>query len=203
MGYSVGRWNGDELVVESAGFSLETWLDYGGHPHTESLHITERYRRTDFGHIRRDITIVDPGVFKKPISVSSDLLLAPDTELLEYVCTQTPRDAFAVADTAAEKRTNAMPPELLRRYPGVYEIESPGTFGARTLSVSQSGNQLYIGFDGKGRIPLVPLSEWMFTPRLQGMYEFITEGERLAKYILIHSVEGTFKAMRRQDGGTR
>ena len=150
-----------------------------------------------------DITIVDPGVFKRPITVTSDLLLAPDTELLEYVCTQTPRDAFAVADTAAERRTNAMPPELLRRFPGIYEIDSPATFGVRTLTVSQSGNQLYIGFDGKGRIPLVPLSEWMFTPRLLGMYEFITDGERFARYILIHSVEGTFRAMRRQEDGSR
>jgi hypothetical protein len=142
-------------------------------------------------------------VFKKPIAVASDLLLAPDTELLEYVCTQTPREAFAVPDTAVEQRRNAMPLVLLRRFPGTYEIESPATFGVRTLTVSQSGNQLYIAFDGKGRIPLVLLSEWMFTPRLLGMYEFITDGERFAKYILIHSVEGTFRAMRRQEDGSR
>lgn len=83
MGYSVGRWEGDERVVESNGFKDTTWLDFGGNPHSESLRIVERYRRTDFGHVRREITLTDPEAFKKPITVMSDLVLNPDTELLE------------------------------------------------------------------------------------------------------------------------
>ena len=51
MGYSVGRWEGDTLVVETIGFKDPTWLDFAGHPHTEALRLTERYRRLDFGHM--------------------------------------------------------------------------------------------------------------------------------------------------------
>lgn len=53
MGFSVGRWDGEELVVESEGFNEASWLDFGGHPHSDALRITERYRRVDFGHIQR------------------------------------------------------------------------------------------------------------------------------------------------------
>jgi hypothetical protein len=77
-GYSVGRWEGEELVIESAGFKDSTWLDFGGHPHTESLHITERLRRVDFGHIQRRITLTDAKAFNKPITIASDLTLVPE-----------------------------------------------------------------------------------------------------------------------------
>jgi hypothetical protein len=59
MGYSVGRWDGDTLVVESFGFNDKTWLDRNGHPHTEALRVTERYRRRDFGHLEIQMTLDD------------------------------------------------------------------------------------------------------------------------------------------------
>ena len=61
MGYSVGRWDGDTLIVESNGFTDHSWLDILGHPHTEALHVVERYRRLDFGHLDVEITFADPG----------------------------------------------------------------------------------------------------------------------------------------------
>ena len=61
MGYSVGRWDGDTLVVESNGFHAGTWLDRDGHPHTERLHLTERYRRTSVGTLEIEATFSDPG----------------------------------------------------------------------------------------------------------------------------------------------
>jgi hypothetical protein len=63
MGYSVGRWDGDVLVVESNGYSEKSWLDFDGHPHTEELRITERYRRRDFGHMDAQVKIVDPKAY--------------------------------------------------------------------------------------------------------------------------------------------
>jgi hypothetical protein len=204
MGYSVGRWEGDDLIVDSAGFNADTWLDFGGHPHSESLRISERYRRTDFGHVRREITIADPDALNKPIVVASDLVLAADTELLEYVCAQTPADRFPLVGRTAEARAGRVTPALLARYTGVYQIEGPVVgFGVRTLNVTRSDNQLFMDFDGKGKIPLVPVSETMFSPRLLGMYEFITEGHPSATHVLIHSPEGTFKAIRRPDGPGR
>jgi hypothetical protein len=92
MGYSVGKWEGDTLVVETAGFNDNTWLDTGGHPHSDALHVTERYHRRDFGHIDLQITINDPKTYTKPWTVSYPIQLLPDTELLEYVCNENNKD---------------------------------------------------------------------------------------------------------------
>jgi hypothetical protein len=86
MGYSVGHFDGNDLVVDSIGFNDQTWLDDGGHPHSDALHVTERYRRRDFGHIDLQITIDDSKMYTKPWTVTVPYTLQPDTELLEYVC---------------------------------------------------------------------------------------------------------------------
>jgi hypothetical protein len=86
FGYSVGRWDGDTFVVESRGFNDQTWLDDSGHPHTEAMKTTERFHRTDFGHMDLKVTIDDPKAYTKPWSVSIPLQLVPDTELIEDVC---------------------------------------------------------------------------------------------------------------------
>ena len=198
MGYSVGHWEGEELVVDSAGFKDTTWLDFGGHPHSESLRITERYRRTDFGHVRREVTLTDPKTFKKPITVASDMNLNPDTELLEYACTETPRERFhLVGRTEAEKRVHVAP-EVLEKYVGDYDLQGPNAFGIRVITVTRSSGQLFIDFNGKGRTPLVALSQTMFSPRLLGTYEFVLGDRGAVTHVLIHGVEGTEKALRRQ-----
>jgi hypothetical protein len=79
LGYSVGRWEGDTLIVDSAGFNDKTPLDIFGHPHSEAMRIQERFRRRDFGHTDVQVTIEDPKVFTKPITVKFTLLLLPDT----------------------------------------------------------------------------------------------------------------------------
>ena len=86
MGYSVGRWDGGTLVVESNGFNDTTWLDGGGHPHTEGLKITERYRRRDFGHLEVQVTFDDPKTFAKPLTIPQHRQILADTEVLEAVC---------------------------------------------------------------------------------------------------------------------
>jgi hypothetical protein len=85
-GYSVGKWEGDELVVESNGFNGKAWLDINGHMATEALHLTERYRRKDFGHMAYEVTINDPKAYTKPWTVKEEVRLLPDTELVEAVC---------------------------------------------------------------------------------------------------------------------
>jgi hypothetical protein len=91
MGYSVGHWDGDTLVVESAGFVDNNWLDNSGHPGTEALRLTERFRRRDFGHIDAQITIDDPKAYTKPWTVNLQFTLT-DTELIEYVCDENEKD---------------------------------------------------------------------------------------------------------------
>jgi hypothetical protein len=92
MGYSVGHWDGDTLVVETTGFNDHGWLDNGGRPSTDALRVTERFRRKDFGHMDIQITVDDPKAYTKPWTVTSALTLQPDDELLEYVCGENNKD---------------------------------------------------------------------------------------------------------------
>jgi hypothetical protein len=92
MGYSVGRWEGDTLVVDSTGFVDNNWIDNNGHPGTESLRLTERFRRRDFGHVDLQLTIDDPKAYTKPWTVNLVFNAIPDNELIEYVCDENERD---------------------------------------------------------------------------------------------------------------
>jgi hypothetical protein len=198
MGYSVGRWEGDVLVVESFGFNDRTWLDFGGHPHSPSLRITERYRRPDFGHVRREITVSDPQTFSKPIRIEAEMVFSADTELAEYVCAETPRDRFELTGRTAVEHAIEVAPELLARYAGVYDIADANAFGVRTLTVSVLNGRLVVDFNGKGRMPMVPLSQTVFTPRMLGTYEFVADARGVVTHILVSGVEGTVRAVRRR-----
>jgi hypothetical protein len=92
LGYSVGRWDGDTLVVDTIGINEKTWLDNDGRPHSDALHLTERFRRKDFGHMDIQITIDDPKVYTKPWTITESPRLLPDTELLEYICSENNKD---------------------------------------------------------------------------------------------------------------
>jgi hypothetical protein len=87
LGNSVGRWDGDTFVVDTNGLKDGGWLDTKkAHPHSDALHVTERFRRTDFGHMELTITIDDPKAYLKPWTAKAMLNLLPDTELLEAFC---------------------------------------------------------------------------------------------------------------------
>ena len=86
FGYSVAKWEGDTLVVDTIGIHEKTWLDDSGRPHSDALHVIERFRRVDFGHMDLQITIDDPKAYVKPWTVSLRWELLPDTDLLDWVC---------------------------------------------------------------------------------------------------------------------
>jgi hypothetical protein len=88
LGYSIGRWDGDTFVVETAGFNDNVWLDNAGHPATESLRVTERFTRKDFGRMELQVTIDDSKAYTRPWSTTQSLAFQPDTELLEYICNE-------------------------------------------------------------------------------------------------------------------
>jgi len=92
MGYSIGRWEGDTLVVETIGQNGKTWLDMRGLPGTESLKVTERYTRPNIGRINIDVTIDDPKAYTKPWSVRLSWRLVPDTDLIESICEENNKD---------------------------------------------------------------------------------------------------------------
>jgi hypothetical protein len=87
LGYSIGRWEGDVFVVETTGFRDRGWLDTGAaRPHSDALHVTERFRRLNVGHMELTLTIDDPKAFLKPWTIATTLGLLPDTELIESFC---------------------------------------------------------------------------------------------------------------------
>jgi hypothetical protein len=92
LGYAVGKWDGDSLVVESAGFNDRGWLDARGHTHSEALRLTERFHRVDFGHMDVQITVDDPKTYTKPFTIQLRQRLQPDSDLLESFCTENEKD---------------------------------------------------------------------------------------------------------------
>jgi hypothetical protein len=170
LGYSVGHWEGDTLVVDSAGFNDESWLDVEGHPLTEALHITERFRRRDFGHMDLNITIDDPKAFTRPFSFKIDKTFAPDTELLETVC----ENDRSVPHMLGGTQTIKLAPDILAKYAGTYEL-APGhqafiTIEADLLFLREGANPL--------KLPLVANSETKFVSRTNGDWiEFARDSE--------------------------
>jgi hypothetical protein len=86
MGDSIGSWEGDTLVVDTAGLNDKTWLDQVGHPHSDALHVVERIRRIDRDTLQDDLTIDDPKAYMKPWTGREVFKLRPSWHLLEYVC---------------------------------------------------------------------------------------------------------------------
>ena len=86
MGYSIGKWDGDTFVVETTGFNDKTWIEFFGYPHSEAMHVTERYKRVGPKAISIAVTIEDPKAFTKPYQFTRTFTLAPAWELQEYVC---------------------------------------------------------------------------------------------------------------------
>jgi hypothetical protein len=91
-GHSVGHWEGDTLVVDRVDFEEGVWLDQEAHPHSDKLHVTERYRRVDLGHLETEVTVEDPGVLAKPWTLKRVSDLAPGEEIREFMCTENNRD---------------------------------------------------------------------------------------------------------------
>src|SRR5262249_37764846 len=147
MGYSVGRWDGDTLVVESAGFNDRTWLDFAGHPHSEELRVTERFTRRDFGHMQLQLTIDDPKAYTKAFTVPVELRFVPDTDLLETVCSENEQDAARLSQTKLSSISLA--PEALSKFVGTYDVVSRRTAAGQPLEgpsfvVSLAGDQLML-----------------------------------------------------------
>lgn len=88
MGHSIGKWEKDTLVIDTVGLNDKSWITLDGLPHTEMLHITERYRRPDLGHLMIDVTLEDPGTFLKPVPIHMTWELAPGEDILESICTE-------------------------------------------------------------------------------------------------------------------
>lgn len=207
-GYSVGRWDGDALVVDSAGFNDKTWVSRYGVSHTEELRVRERYQRTDFGHLQVEVTFTDPAAFTDPWGYSVHMVLAADTEMLEEVCERGSEDWTGSFSYTASLAVS-VPPDVLARYVGVYTGIYNGT--ERTYEVSLSDGELVatvvgaydaIGLGAAGLEPgvprrLVPRSETLFDGLGLG-YRFMVNDAGVATDLMVIHVTGDYRYARQR-----
>ena len=178
MGYSIGHWDGDTLVVTTAGYNDRTTLDLGGHPHTEALRITERFHRRDAGHIDLQMTLDDPKAYTRSWTLPIELDLMPDGELIEYFCSDNERDAAHLVGKSGQEFR--VPREILAQYAGTY---------AADIVVSLEGSNFTINPGGAGKIPLVAHSENNFTMEGTGV-EFVKDAKGAVTAMIQHWAEG-------------
>jgi hypothetical protein len=192
VGYSVGHWEGDILVVETIGFNERTWIDMGGHPHTDALKMTERFHRTAFGRMELSVTLDDPKAYVAPWTVKVNVAMQPDAEFIEYVCNETPKSTHLVGRNAQEAGTKVAP-NILAKYVGTYEA----TERKRTYKITQSGGDLLLDIDGKGSIPFIPLSETTFSPRLGGVFVFYFDAKGNVTHFVSNGADEVVTAVRK------
>ena len=140
LGYSVGHWDGDALIVDTVGFNDRTWLTGNGIPGSPRLRITERIVRPNFGHMEIRTTYADPGVLEAPWEVTAKYVF-DDVQPLEYVCNENERDRSLVVGNASELQSMKLDPELLAEYAGAYEYKDR----VYVFTVSQGQLKLSIG----------------------------------------------------------
>jgi hypothetical protein len=147
MGYSVGRWEGETLVVETAGYNDRTWLDVPGHPHSEALHVTEKFRRLNTGEMKLEMAFEDPKTYTRPWTIAVDMQFEPDTELLEYVCNENEKSSRHYTGDASTDQARAvkLSPAVLARYAGDYNAGPLGLF-----KVVNDGGSLALVFPSGG-----------------------------------------------------
>jgi len=196
MGYSVGRWEGDTFVVETAGYNDRTWLDFGGRPHSEALRVTERFRRIDFGHMQLEMTFDDPKSYRRPITIKMAVNFVPDDELIENVCQENEKDrARLVGKVADERKTEKkIPAGVLSQYAGTYDV---GPLGNWTVSVV--GDQLAVDLGtGGGKQTMFARADDVFVLQSSGgTVTFVRDAKSVVTHLVITIVEGDFKAERK------
>jgi len=195
MGYSVGRWDGDTLVVDSFGFNDRTWLDALGLPHTEALHTTERYRRHNLGEVQVELTVTDPGAFAKAWTVTQHLQFGADTDMVEAFC-EADQSHWIGRLSDVEHDAVAVPPMTLVKYVGVYS----GMWGTRprTVRIQLEGGTLYANGVADEKVRLVPHSETFFMATNGLSYDFDPEGNSAAFMVERH-VSGDWRYTRQPE----
>jgi hypothetical protein len=189
MGYSVGHWDGDTLMVESNGYNDKTWLDRRGASHTERLRITERYHRRDFGHMQLDVTYDDPGAFESPLRVVIEMEFVADNELLELVCNETSQlgSNWGGDISQAEESAVDVAPEILAKYVGTYEGYWLGNLIA--LEFTLEDGELSLRRNGVD-LRLIPQSETAFDCSNGFGYIFTVGDEEMATEVSEVHVSG-------------
>ncbi len=194
MGYSVGRWEGDTLVVDSNGYNDKTWLSRYGQAHTQALRVRETYRRRDFGHLHVEVTFTDPTAYVKPWGFAVDMDLQPDTEMLESICERS-SEHWSGSVSQTERDAPTVPSEVLARYVGVYSGSYTGV--TRTIEVTLTDGQLIARVEGAAAVDggevrrLVPQTDTLFEGTGLG-YRFVVDDKGVATAVVEIKVSGPY-----------
>ena len=195
MGYSVGRWDGDTLVVDSIGFNDTSWLDFGGHPHSEALQTRERITRKNFGRLDVEVRFDDPKIATRAFSVPVHAEIVTDTEMLEYVCSENQKDVGHLVGKASDDNKLAVKvaSAILSQYVGAYTFRAPDDPNqVMKFNITRAGEVLSMDIGGKDPQELIPLSNETFS--LMGTrLDFVKEGQTVT-HLIFHVVEGDMKA---------
>jgi len=190
-------------VVESFGFNDKTWLDHDGHPHTEALRMTERYTRRNLGNMDVDITLSDPGAYARPWTIKVRADLAPDTEMIEFVCNEANKNQEHWVGKASDELKDALKvaPAILAKYVGVYNEQprywSP-TGVPRIVTISVAKGVLYGDMDGRGDTPLLAKSDTEFSGLYGLNVEFLKIDARQAQELFVKHVSGNYRFTRKK-----
>ena len=197
MGYSVGHWEGDTLVIESNGFNDRTWLDGLGHPHTEQLRVTERLSRPSFGHLELVKTMTDAGALEEPWTVPFKYVYDADTEPLEYVCNENERDRTHLVGKASDDKGVDVPVKTLSEYTGTYEFHPPERPDVTmSLNLVMENNQLVMTGVGP-KSTLTALSATQFSTSEGVTFDIVKDAGGKVTHLVAHIVEGDIKAVRK------
>jgi hypothetical protein len=195
MGYSVGRWDGDTLVVDTAGYNDRTWLDVTGHPHSEALHVTEKFRRVNTGEMKLEMTFEDPTTYTRPWTIAVDMQFEPDTDLLEFVCNENEKSSrHYTGDASADKvRAVTLSPAALTRYAGDYNA---GPLGVLKVVNRNGSLALVFPTGGTGHAIFARSEDDLFIPDLGVPIKFLKGPRGEVTHLRITIVEGDIDAPR-------
>ncbi len=203
MGYSVGHWDGDTLVVESSGYNDKSWLDHDGHPHTEALRMTERYTRRNLGNMDVEITISDPAIYARPWTIKVRADLSPDTEMIEFVCQEANKNQEHWVGKASDEKPADVPltAATLAKYVGHFDEQprywSP-TGVPRIVDITVVDGKLYGEMDGRGATPLLAKTQTEFAGLYGLNVEFLKVDDKQAAELYVKHVSGNYRFTRRK-----
>jgi len=190
------------LVVDSFGYNERSWLDHGGHPHTQALRVTERYRRPDIGHLQIEMTLSDPAIYARSWTISLGASLAADTELLEEVCNDDngSRRKHYIGKASDEEKTEVkVAPETLAKYAGIYEEQDIWGQGPhpRIIEITVADGKLYAELKGREKIQLVAQSDTHFTGFFNWQVDFSPGPNGVPVYLNEVHVSGNYRYRRK------
>lgn len=162
--------------------------------------ITERFTRRDVGHMDISLTFDDPEVYARPWTVSLAVEFVPDTELIEDECNEVDPNEYRLSGRTAEQQSLVIPAEVLLRYVGTYDVRSRQNRDVidYSLRFTIADDELRLDVDGVGNLPLVPMSNTMFSAPSMGVYEFVTDADGTVTHMVTHGVSGDRTAVRRK-----